>query len=245
MKARHAMLVALAAAFVLTSVAAAGSERAERREMITTQQPAGARLVLTEAGVRFSLRVPRAGWEQMNSIPTKKSRRAPGCCPGRGRPISLNKSIVGPQDAEAIIYWTSFPHGDYADPCARELARTVGRSAANLAAAVSTAPGVELVRRSPYGGQKAPSDVTLGGHPAKHVVLTVRENVGCDPGFFYTWRDGPGGAFWRTTDVGDRIRVWIVAVGGTRLFIAAATNEQANLGLTREVTQIVESIRFA
>jgi hypothetical protein len=229
------MLVALAAAFVLTSVAAAGSEKAKQREMITTQQPAGARLVLTEAGVRFSFRVPRAGgWENRNSIPTKKSRRAPGCCPGRGRPISLNKSIVGPQDAEAIIYWTSFPHGDYADPCARQLAPSIGRSAANLAAAVSTAPGTKLVQ--------GPSDVTLGGHAAKHVVLTVRENVGCDPGFFYTWRVGPGGAFWRTTDVGDRIRVWIVAVGGTRLFIAAATKAG---GAEKEIHQIVESIRFA
>jgi hypothetical protein len=98
---------------------------------------------------------------------------------------------------------------------------------------VSTAPGTKLV--------KGPLDVTLGGHPAKHVVLTVRKNVGCNPGFFYTWREVFGGAFWRTTDVGDTIRVWIVAVGGTRLFIAAATRENAN---EREVEQIVESIRF-
>jgi hypothetical protein len=73
-------------------------------------------------------------------------------------------------------------------------------------------------------------------------VLTVRERVGCDPGFFYTWRTGWGGAFWRTTDVGDMIRVWIVAVGGKRLFIAAATKAG---GLEKEIQQIVASIRFA
>ena len=37
MKARHAMLVALAAAFMLTSVAAAGPDAAKQRVVITTQ----------------------------------------------------------------------------------------------------------------------------------------------------------------------------------------------------------------
>jgi hypothetical protein len=167
------------------------------------------------------------GWERFSSISTDKSA---------GGPISLNKSIVGPQDAEAIIYWTSFPDGDYADPCARLLARSVGPSAADLVAAVSRAPGTKLV--------KGPSDVTLGGHPAKHVVLTVRKKVGCDPGFFYTWRDVVGGALWPTTAAGDTIRVWIVNVDGTRLFIEAATTQQANSRLKKEVQQIVGSIRF-
>ena len=85
----------------------------------------------------------------------------------------------------------------------------------------------------------------MGERPAKHVVVTVRKDVGCDPGFFYTWRVVFGGVFWRTTEVGDTVRVWIVAVGGTRLFIAAATKPEANGMLNREVKQIVESIRFA
>jgi hypothetical protein len=185
-----------------------------------------AMLVVTEAGVRFSFRVPRTGWESFKSVPTKNSPRGP---------ISLNKSFVGPQDAEAIIYWTSFPDGDYADRCGRVLAPSIRRSAAALAAAVSTAPGTKLL--------KGPSEVALGGRPAKHVLLTVRKNVGCDPGFFYAWRDVQGGAFWDRMDVGDTIRVWIVAVGGTRLFIAAATKEEG-ARLKREVKQIVESIRF-
>jgi hypothetical protein len=135
-----------------------------------------------------------------------------------------------------VIYWTSFPDGDYADPCARLLSPLVGPSVADLAAAVSPAPGTKLV--------KGLSDATLGGHSAKHVVLTVRENVGCDPGFFYTWRDIEGGALWPTTGVGDTIRVWIVDVDRTRLFIAAETTEQASSDLEQEVQQIVESIRF-
>ena len=89
-----------------------------------------------------------------------------------------------------------------------------------------------------------PSDVTIGGRAAKHVVLAVRENVGCDPGFFYTWQDVEEGALWPMTSVGDTIRVWIVDMDGTRLFIEAETTQQAVGGLAEEVQQIVESIRF-
>jgi hypothetical protein len=167
------------------------------------------------------------GWERFGSISTRKSP---------GGPISLNKSIVGPQGAEAIIYWTSFPDGDYADPCAHLLRSPDGRSSAVLAAAVAGASGTQLL--------KVPSSVTLGGHPAKHVVLRVRRDVGCDPGFFYTWKDMDGGALWSTTGVGDTIRVWIVVVDRTRLFIQAATTVEANAKLRKEVKQIVESIRF-
>ncbi len=52
---------------------------------------------LTVGGVPFSFRVPTRGWEAFGDI-------------------SINKSIVGPQGAEAIIYWTTIP-GDYANPC--------------------------------------------------------------------------------------------------------------------------------
>ncbi|HEX6581663.1 MAG TPA: hypothetical protein VF195_12430 [Actinomycetota bacterium] len=45
-------------------------------------------------------------------------------------------------------------------------------------------------------------------------------------------------------EVDDTIRVWIVDVGGTRLFLEAITTEDATDGLFREVKQIIESIRF-
>ena len=44
--------------------------------------------------------------------------------------------------------------------------------------------------------------------------------------------------------MGDTIRVWIVTVNGTRLFLAAATNKQATPDLKKEIQQVVESIRF-
>jgi hypothetical protein len=218
MQARYGMLAALAAAVTLTAVAEAGPDAAQRT------------YTFTEKGVRFSFNVaPRrpGAFRPVKSIATDKLPAGP---------ISLNKSANGAQDAEGIIYWTSFPDGDYADPCARLLPPSIGASAAKLSAAVSTAPGTKLV--------KGPSDVTLGGLPAKHVVLTIRKNVGCNPGFFFTWRALDGGTLWTKTRVGHTIWVWIVTVNKTRLFIAAMTNENATPDLKKEIQQVVESIRF-
>jgi hypothetical protein len=170
-------------------------------------------------GVPLSFRLPARsqGWERFGDI-------------------SINKSIVGPQGAEAIIFWTTFPDGDIAEPCAALLDPRDGRSAADLAAAVATAPGVELV--------SGPSDVTLDGRAAEHAVLIVRERVGCDPGFFFSWEDVYAGAFWRGTPIGSTIRAWTVDVDGTIVFIGAATSKLADADLEGEVEQIVGSIRI-
>jgi hypothetical protein len=173
-------------------------------------------------GVEFSFTVPDAAWGAFGTI-------------------SINKSIVGPQGAEAIIFWTTFPDGDNAqaddaDPCAAMLSSSIGSTTADLGAAISTAPGTELVT--------GPSDVTVGRYPAEHVVLTVREDLGCDPGYFYSWQAMSWGAFWPGTNPGDTIRVWIVDVGGTLLFFEAETTDQADAELEREIEQIIGSIRF-
>jgi hypothetical protein len=176
------------------------------------------RLSRTVGGIRFSFTVPTAGWEEF------------------GR-VSINKSIFGPQGAEAIIFWAGFPDGDTADPCAAVLGGA-GRSAASLATSVARAPGT-VVMPGPWAG-------TLGGRPVKRVVLVVLEkgSLGCEPGFFYGWDDEFRGALWTETNAGDTISVWIVNVGGTRLFIEAETSAQADSRLQDEVVKIVESIRF-
>jgi hypothetical protein len=200
--------------------------------------------VRTVGGVRMSFRVPTLpgpGWD-----PGPIQSFADGFRHG-SLYISTDVGVVsrgGP--AEAVVFWTSFPDGDHADPCAKLLSPSIGPSAADLARAVATAPGTELVT--------GPSDVSVGGHPAKHVVLTVREDVGCDPGFFYTWQVEARGPFWGGTNVGDTIRVWIIDVNGTRLFIEAETTPRARsylykyrrprLTLEQQIQQIVESIRF-
>jgi len=172
---------------------------------------------LTVDGVSFSFDVATPGWEQIRSL-------------------SINKSTRGPQDAEAIIYWTGFPDGAIAEPCASVLSPTAGRSATDLAGAVAAATGTAL--------RSGPSDVTVGGRAAKHVVLTVREAAGCHPGFFHAWPAFSGGAFWWQSDVGDTIRVWVVDVDGTRLFIAGETKKGAGEEVEREIDEIVASIQF-
>jgi hypothetical protein len=182
---------------------------------------------VTVDGISFSIAIETARWEPYGTL-------------------LISKSLTGPQGAEAVVYWAAYPDGSEADPCEDLANQPKGAAVADLADAVAGAPGTDL-----YTG---PVDVSIGGHAAKYVALTVREDAGCDPGFFYNWKAQTGGAMWTETSVGDTIMVWIVDVSGTRFFIAAETaaaasdsrpltsTERAELG--EEMRQIVESIRF-
>jgi hypothetical protein len=182
-------------------------------------------------GVRFSVDVP-AGWEGF----------------GRLIPNYISKSTVGPQGAEAKLFWTTYPApGWAAEECAylrsRNLPQQVSRpdpptgpSSVDLAAAVAEVPGTDLV--------SGPADVSVGGFPAMYVEFVVRDDVGCDPGFFFIYPTTWGGALWPETVPGDTIRVWIVDLGRTRFFIEGATHDNAGPDLILEVQAIVDSIRF-
>jgi hypothetical protein len=173
---------------------------------------------LTVAGTPMSFVVPGYGsWE------------------AHGRPY-VSKSVFGPQGAEAIVYWAGFPESQSADPCPRVLGTSIGHAAADLATAVSIAPGTELAEDV--------SDVTVGGRSAKHVVVTIQDDFGCDPGYFYTWEPFPDGALWPETAVGDTIRVWIADVDGRLIFIAAATKPDPGSRVLREIQDMIDSIRF-
>jgi hypothetical protein len=183
----------------------------------------------------------------VQDIPMTFTITAPGWEPGPIRQVSsqptfqhgdllVSKSSVGPQGAEAVVFWTTFPDGTTAQLCGHLLAQPVGSSADDLATAVAAAPGTELMT--------APSDATVGRRPAKHVVLTVRAELGCDPGFFYRWPDEQWGAFWSQTQVGDTIQVWIVDIDGTLLFIEAETKPNVGATVEKQVQQIVGSIQF-
>ncbi len=109
--------------------------------------------------------------------------------------------------------------GPYARPCGQWWGSPAG-SVAAWASRASKMRGTELVR--------GPSGVTIGGFPAEQVVLVVRRDLGCDPGFFYRWQAQPFGPSWTETDVGGTKRLWIVDVHGTRLIIEAETTAQAD-----------------
>lgn len=124
------------------------------------------------------------------------------------------------------------PTSVFADPCAGRHAPPVGPSAADLAAAVASIPGTHATK---------PWDVTVGGLPAKHVTLVVREDVACPEGRFFLWQDrGPA----RNSKGGHTIGVWIVDVAGTRFFIESETPKGSSLWDQQEIQQIVDSIAF-
>ncbi len=176
---------------------------------------------LTVDGVPLSIRVPAlqtpVGWHRYGDLYISKDTR---------------KS----QAAEAAIYWAAYPDADLADPCGALAGLSIDSSVADLAVAVSTAPGTERVA--------GPLDVTVGGRPAKYVELIVRDDLGCDPGFFYSWQPAPGGPFWRQTSADDTVRAWVVDVDGTRLFIVGETTPDAGPVLDQEIRDIVDSIQF-
>ncbi|HEX4897252.1 MAG TPA: hypothetical protein VFV53_02720 [Candidatus Limnocylindrales bacterium] len=84
--------------------------------------------------------------------------------------------------------------------------------------------------------------------------MIVREDVGCDPGFFYNWKAQTEGAMWVTTELGDTIRVWAVETETTLLFIEAETHLLASPGvevgptgrsrLESDIAEIIDSIEF-
>jgi Tol biopolymer transport system component len=221
-----------------------GSALRHLRDFHVVVEPwlAQGRVSRTVEGVRFSFDVPRPGWYTGPH----------GYYGGKFHNGSLfvSKSTVGGQAAENVIFWTGFRDGGEATPCAKLLGSALEGSSADLAAAAARAPGTRLV--------SGPTRVTIGGRPAQHVVLTVREDLGCEPGYFFSWR--PRNVCWgecwlSQSSVGNTISVWIVDVGGTRLFIEAETRtHHAATGeavlpnvyrkVEQDISQIIGSIRF-
>jgi hypothetical protein len=247
-------IIVLAAAALVVTVATATAFGTVRDVLFGTLKPfvRGTQWQSVD-GIQFSFKVPRAhppsSWPWGNG---------PTDCTGPNAKVSclfISKSTVGGQRAEAVIFWTGFPAGGEADLCTAVVSPAIGPSTDALARVMARAPGTKLV--------EGPTRLTVGGRPARQVVLTVRRDLGCDPGFFYSWQpsapDGEClGACWLDTNVGDTISVWIVAVHGKRLVIAAETRQPGSQGyplatqVTRadvreveeEIEKIVGSIRF-
>jgi hypothetical protein len=173
-------------------------------------------------GIPFSFTVPTSGW-----------RVDPG--------NSIGKGEYEQPDWIGIDFWLNAPDNVYADPCAHTpLSPPPSSTAAGLAAAAAAVPGTDLV--------SGPSSTVVGGYPAQHVVLTIREDIGCDPHDAYLWYDeswgGPTGGWRWAEGLGATYRVWITEVDGTLVWIDAYTFPGANPELDQEIQQIVESITF-
>jgi hypothetical protein len=172
---------------------------------------------MTVDGMSFTIEVPGSGWEPYEGF-------------------LLSKSTHGPQGAEGVVFWSAFPDGDKADPC-YGTSWPPPATISGIAAELSTAPGVEL--------RSDPSATTIDGHGAEHVALTVGEDLGCEPGFFYNWKTQTEGAMWVEVQAGDTIDVWLVDVGGTTLFIGAEIHADGYSDqLVGEIETIISSMKF-
>ena len=155
----------------------------------------GTRYSAVVDGVSFSFAAPAPNWEP----------QPPG--------FYVSKSFFTYQDAEAIVLLTTFPGSSHTDPCTTLNPALGGATAADLAAAVASNYGMQLV--------SGPTDVTVGGRAAVQITQIVHEDLGCDPGYFFSWKPFDLGAFWMATNAGYTINTWVVDVEGTLFVIEA------------------------
>jgi hypothetical protein len=142
---------------------------------------------------------------------------------------------VGPSDAW-LLFWNDPPIGVFDVPCAG-IKSPAAATLADLADAIASIPGTDLV--------SGPEDVTVGGYPAKHVVVTVREDIGCPPDQFYLWYGvGGGGNARYASQAGSTIRVWAIDVDGKIVWIDGETYLGAPGKLGKEIQKIIDSVQF-
>jgi len=151
-------------------------------------------------------------------------------------PNYITRSVAGPQGAEGQVMWAGYPAtGRFAEQCAYLRNLNPAATVAALAEAVASVPGTDVLTRS---------DESVGDRTATKVVLFVRDDVGCDPGFFFYYPTLDGGALWPETMPGDTVRVWIVDAGPRLLVIEGKTHPVINPTLEEQIQAIVDSIRF-
>lgn len=134
----------------------------------------------------------------------------------------LNKGPAG---------WIGFTwvYDEVATDACSGLSRPVGPSVDDLATAMTTIPGTEALE---------PTDVTVGGLPAKLVEFTINDDIACSPNEFMLF--GPDTAYPNSLD--SIIKVWIIEVDGNRTGIHSDQIE--SIPLQAEIEQIVDSVQF-
>ena len=148
----------------------------------------------------------------------------------------IDRSTGMTPDGAGFIFWsTQTPVGVFTDPCAYVKGPPLA-SAADLAAAVASLPGIDVV--------SGPTDVTVDGHPAKHVVITIREDIGCRPEQFNLWYAPRADLARYASELGSTIRVWIVDVNGKLVWFDGETYKGAGPEPGQQIQQIVDSIQF-
>jgi hypothetical protein len=175
---------------------------------------------MTRGGVRLSVDVPTSGWSSDQSY-------------------FISKDFEAKADYVSFLFWDPSPKGVFVDSCAHKAGPQVGPSIADLASAVSKMPDVTLV--------SGPSNVTVAGRAAKLVVVKVPLDAKCPAvadGFDLWYNDIAKGEVRYASALGVTLRVWIIDVDGTRLFIEAESAKEAGPKVGQEIQKMVDSIQF-
>jgi hypothetical protein len=146
-----------------------------------------------------------------------------------GLRVSITKGTLGTPGG-AWIRISTYPVEVYADPC-RHVPQDWAGSLDDLATAITAIPGTDPV--------DGPWDLTSPTGRAP-LVLTVRDDIPCDPRDFYLWTDrsaGPRAA----TATRATIRVWVPWRGDIP-FIDAETYQGVSPALEQEIEEIVGSV---
>jgi len=175
------------------------------------------RYPVTLEGVTFTMAFTDSGWRS-NGV------------------FGFDKGSVGP-DGAGFIVWPHDADGVFSDPCQQIRAPKAGPTAADMAAAITTVPGLEVL--------SGPTALTLGGRPAQSVVVKLPDSLPCQPDQFYLWYDDeiPNDARF-ASQAGQVIRVWIIEVDGKRLQIDGETFVGAGPEIGAELDAIIASIQF-
>jgi hypothetical protein len=169
-------------------------------------------------GKRFTLTVPTADWESNGEFGIAKTQ---GMTP----------------EGAGFIFWKYDANGVFSNPCAQIKAPVVGPKAADMAAAITTIPGIEVVT--------APTAVTVGGKPAQFVAIKIRDDIACEPNRFYLWYDSAHEDQARyATEKGQTIRTWITEVDGKRIQMDGETYVGVGPDTEQEVQSVIDSIQF-
>jgi hypothetical protein len=173
---------------------------------------------LTLEGIPMTFEIATAGWSS-NGI------------------FGWDKGLGTVPAGAGFIVWGDDADGIFSDPCAQEEAPPVGPSALELATAIGSVPGVELV--------SGPSEITIDGRSGVEVEVRIPDTLPCKPNSFYLWYDTtiPGNARY-ATDYGMTIHVWILEVDGHRVQLDAETYAGAKRAIRNEVGAIANSIEF-
>jgi hypothetical protein len=188
----------------------------------TTALSPGTYYVHEQFPMRITFTVPSGGWQNYvwESGAASANTRAlcsggPDCDPPDGGGIGFH--IV-----------TGVP----AEPCDPGSSRMdIGRTIDDLAAALAGRPGFTSTE---------PTSTTISGLPARYVELRAvpGEVDGCGTSVSVLY----AGAFGRGATSGERLRLWVIDVDGTRLVIEAFDFPATPDGDVSAATSIVESV---